>query len=244
MFVNTACPKCGGQATEYEVEKWSCPFCGNKFILSAEPSHTFVQSNIHIQGQATFALDVSKATQPFPKFVKMGEHDPDCFGKRIADNAFRITIYQRQASRNKLLKNLALVFCLLMWLFGGLILLPILQGPKGPDERLNFTLAIQGLVLLAILSPILVFAFIHAHKEVCECNLMIKKLQETNFSFHQQNQMAKKIGDYIVCPHCGATSDYFLVNSPPPIEGLKHCLKCGREFFTKGLLSYPVLFDK
>jgi protein-arginine kinase activator protein McsA len=61
MLINIACPKCGGKATEYDDKKWSCSFCGNKFIFTVDPSHTFVQSNVHIQGEAPFELDVAKA---------------------------------------------------------------------------------------------------------------------------------------------------------------------------------------
>jgi len=31
MIVNMACPKCGGQATEYDEKKWSCLRCPRKF---------------------------------------------------------------------------------------------------------------------------------------------------------------------------------------------------------------------
>jgi hypothetical protein len=241
MLVNTACPKCGRQATEYDDGKWSCSFCGNKFVLAADPGRTFVQSNVHIQGQAAFELDVAKAKPPFPKLVKMIEHDPNYFGKRIADNAFKISIYQRQASRNKTIKNFALVICVLMWLFGGLVLVLIFEGSKGPDSY-AFGLGVCGLGLLGLLSPVPIFAFIHCRKEVFDCNLMIQKCQETSSSLQQQNLMNTRVGDYIVCPHCDAALDYFPVNSAPPIEGLRNCLKCGRQFFTKGLNSYPVLF--
>ena len=243
MLVNMACPKCGGQATEYDEKQWSCSFCGNKFVVAVDPRHTSVQSNVHIQGQATLELDVANAKPPSPKMLKMCEHDPNHFGKRIADNAFKIGIYQRQASRNKTIKNFALVIFVLMWLFGGLVLVLLFEGSKDPDS-VSFGLGIYGLVFLGLLSPILLFAYIHCRKDVFNCNLMIQKFQETNFSLQKQNLMDTRVGDYIVCPHCEATLDYFPINSPPPVEGLKHCLKCGRQFFTKGLNSYPVRFNK
>jgi hypothetical protein len=243
MLVNIACPKCGGKATEYDDKKWSCSFCGNKFVLTIDPSHTFVQSNIHIQGQAPFELDVTKAKPPVPKMVKMIEHDPNYFGKRIKDNTFTISVYQHQASRNKTIKNAVLAIFLLMWLFGILLLVPLFKGPSGPDS-INFSLGIIGLVLLLILSPILLFAYVHCHKEISASKSMIQKFQAITSSLQQENSMDTKIGDYIVCPHCEAALDYFPINSPLPIEGLRHCLKCGRQFFTKGLRSYPVVFNK
>jgi hypothetical protein len=241
MLVNMACPKCGGQATEYDDKKWSCSFCGNKFVLAVDPSHTFVQSNVHIQGQATFDLDVAKAKPPFPKMVKMIEHDPNYFGKRIAENTHKIAVHQRQAFRKKTIKNRALVICVLMWSLGGLACLGILVGPHDSE---SVSSGVVGFVLSAIASLFPFAVFVYFRKEMREYNLMIHKFQEANSSLQQQNLMDTRIGDYIVCPHCEATLDYFPVNSPPPIEGLKHCVKCGRQFFTTGLNAYPVRFNK
>src|SRR5665213_2181975 len=136
MIVNMACPKCGGQATEYDEKKWSCLRCGNKFVFApVQPSHTFVQSNVHIQGQAAFELDAANAKLPVPKTVKMIEHDPNYFGKRIADNILKITAHQRQASRKKSIKNLALFFLVLLWSFGGLVFLVILAAAYAHDSE-------------------------------------------------------------------------------------------------------------
>jgi hypothetical protein len=241
MIVNMACPKCGGQATEYDEKKWSCLRCGNKFVYApVQPSHTFVQSNVHIQGQATFELDVANTKLPSPKMVKMIEHDPNYFGKRISDNAFKITWHQREASRKKTIKNFALAICVLMWLIGSLPFLGALLSPH--DSEQGFV--IPGLVLWGMVSlfPFAIFRIFR--KEMREDNLMIQHFQQTNSSIEQQNLMDTRVGDYIICPHCETTSDYVPLNSPPPIEGLKHCLKCGRQFFTSGLNSYPVLFKK
>jgi DNA-directed RNA polymerase subunit RPC12/RpoP len=241
MIVNMACPKCGGQATEYDEKKWSCLRCGNKFVYApVQPSHTFVQSNVHIQGQATFELDVANAKLPSPKMAKMIEHDPNYFGKRIADNAFKITVYQREVSPKKTIKNFALFICVLMWSFVGLMTLPAICDPDS-DVRTSMWV---GLVLLGLLSLIPFFVFRKFRKEMCEYNLLIQKFQQENSFLEQQNLMDTRVGDYIICPHCETTSDYVPLNSPPPVEGLKHCLKCGRQFFTSGLNSYPVLFKK
>ena len=102
MIVNMACPKCGGQATEYDENKWSCLRCGNKFIFAPEqPRQTIVQSNVHIQGQSNFELDTANARSPVPRMVKMAEHDPDYFGKRMAGNTLQITRLQQLLRRKK-----------------------------------------------------------------------------------------------------------------------------------------------
>lgn len=240
-----ACPKCGGQATEYDEKKWSCLRCGNKFVFApTQPSHTYVQSNVHIQGQATFELDAANAKSPSPKMVRMIEHDPNYFGKRIADNALKITWHQRQASQKKIIKNLALIFCVLLWSFGGLgclaVLVGLFVGPHDSDDGSGMV----GVILLGLISLFPFFVFRNFRKEMREYNLMVQNLQQTNSSFEQQNLMDTKIGDFIICPHCETTSDYVPINSPPPIQGLKHCLKCGRQFFTSGLNSFPILFNK
>ena len=242
MIVNMACPKCGGQATEYDEKKWSCLRCGNKFVFApVQPSHTFVQSNVHIQGQATFELDAANVKPSSPKMVKMIEHDPNYFGKQIADNALKISWHQRQLLSKKIGKNFALFICVLMWLFGGILCLGALAGPPNPND----TSGMFGVVVvLGLFSLAPYFAYRNFKKEMNEYNLMVRNLQQINSSLEQQNLMDTKVGDFILCPHCTTTLDYVSVNSPPPIEGLKHCLKCGRQFFTSGLNSFPVLFKK
>jgi ribosomal protein L37AE/L43A len=241
MIVNMACPKCGGQATEYDEKKWSCLRCGNKFVFApVQPSHTFVQSNVHIQGQATFELDVANAKPSSAKMVKMIEHDPNYFGKQIADNALKIMVHQRQASRKKSIQSFALIMCVLLWSFGALAFLGILVGPHDSNSVGS---GVVGLVILGLVSLFPFFVFRNFHKEMREYNLMVQNLRQTNASLEQQNLMDTRIGDYIVCPHCETTSDYVPINSPPPVEGLKHCLKCGRQFFTSGLNSFPVFSE-
>jgi hypothetical protein len=244
MIVNMACPKCGGQATEYDEKKWSCLRCGNKFVFAPiQPSHTFVQSNVHIQGQATFELDAANSKPPVPKTVKMIEHDPNYFGKQIADNVVKITVHQRQASQKKTIKNLGLIFCVLLWSFSGLVFLVILAAAFAHDSE-SVGSCIAGLVILGLLSLFPFFVFHNFRKEMNVYNLMVRNLQQTNSSLEQQNLMDTKVGDNMLCPHCETTFGYVPVNSPPPIEGLKHCLKCGRQFFTSGLNSFQVLFKK
>ncbi len=242
MLVNMACPKCGGQATQNENKQWHCLSCGNEFVLATDPSQMLFQSSVQILGQPNFELNVAKARQPFPKIVKMSEHDPNFFGRRIADNALTISVYQRAASRNKIIKTIALVMLVTMWLFGGFVLVPIVKSYK--TDSYTCDLAIMGLIFLANVSPILIFALIYCRKEIFSSKLEIQKFEQMNLSLAKQNLMDIKIGDYIVCPCCEAILDFFAIGTSPPKEGLKHCPKCGRQFFTKDLNSFPVLFNK
>jgi hypothetical protein len=243
MIVNMACPKCGGQATEYDDKKWSCLRCGNKFIFApAQPSQTFVQSNIHIQGQATFELDAANTRPPVPKMVKMIEHDPDYFGKHIAINALKTAALQRQVPRGKIIKNIALFFFfVLMFWCGSVIYVGVFAEPHDSD---TVVAVIMVFIFFGLPSLIPFYVYRRYRKQVRDYNSLIKNLQQTNSSLEQQNLMDTKIGDYIICPYCATPSDYVALNSPPPVEGLKHCLKCGRQFFTSGFNSYPVLFKK
>ncbi|HEY5043028.1 MAG TPA: hypothetical protein VIK53_13610 [Verrucomicrobiae bacterium] len=243
MIVNMACPKCGGQATEYDENKWSCLRCGNKFIFAPEqPSQTFVQSNVNIQGQATFELDAANIKPPSPKMVRMAEHDPDYFAERIANNAYRITDLQEQVPGKKIIKYIALFFFIaLACLSGCFLCIGVFAEPHDSDDVVG---GIGLFVFLGLPALISFYVYRRFRNQLREYNSQIKKLQQANLSMEQQNLMDTKIGDYVICPYCAAPSDYFALKSPPPVEGLKHCLKCGRQFFTSGLNSYPVLFKK
>jgi|SRR5665213_263168 len=243
MIVNMACPKCGGQATEYDENKWSCLRCGNKFIFApVQPSQTIVQSNVNIQGQATFELDAANTKPPVPRMVKMIEHDPDYFGKHIANNALKTAALQSQLSGGKIKKSIALlIFLVMLFWCGSVVCVGVFAEPHDSDD------VVAGIVLLVfsgLVSLIPFYVYRRFREQVREYNSTIRNLQQANLSMEQQNLMDTKIGDYVICPYCAVPSDYFALKSPPPVEGLKHCLKCGRQFFTSGLNSYPVLFKK
>lgn len=243
MIVNMACPKCGGQATEYDENKWSCLRCGNKFIFApVQPSQTFVQSNVNIQGQATFELDTANTKPPVPRMAKMIEHNPGYFGKRIADNATKITALQSQLSGEKVKKSIALlIFLVMLFWCGCVVCVGIFAEPHDSD---TVGAVIMVFILFGLPTLIPFYKYRRLRRQTREGNSQIKNLQQANLSMEKQNVMDTKIGDYIVCPYCTAPSDYVALNSPPPVEVLKHCLKCGRQFFTSGLNSYPVLFKK
>jgi hypothetical protein len=245
MIVNMACPKCGGQATEYDEKKWSCLKCGNKFVYApVQPSHTFVQSNVHIQGQATFELDVQNSKPSVPKMAKMFEHDPDRFGKSIAENNRGIVEINRRLSSYKTKKLIALIFTVLMGAFIAVVILGTLIGPSDENGNADSGGAVGSFVILGLLMIWPASAFYIYRKKIFQDKSLIQKLQQTISSLEQQNVMDTKIGDYVICPHCETTLNYVALNSPLPVEELKHCLKCGKQFFTSGLNSYPILFKK
>jgi hypothetical protein len=245
MIVNMACPKCGGQATEYDDKKWSCLRCGNKFIYApVQPSHTFVQSNVHIQGQATFELDAKNAKPPVPKTAKI-----DNLTKSITENTHRIAGINRRISSHKVIKRIALYFTVLIGGPGLMVIIVALVGsfsdkdfPGDGGENVGFLLVLCTVLGMLLIGP--VAAFVIFRNKIREDNSLMQKLQQTISSLEQQNLADTKVGEYVICPYCENAAHYVPLNSPPPVEGLKHCLKCGRQFFTSGLNSYPVVFKK
>ena len=237
--------ECGRQTTEYDEKKWSCLYCGNKFVFApVQPSHTFVQSNVHIQGQATFELDAKNAKPSVPKTAKMIEHDPDHFGKSISKNLRGIIEINRRISSHKLKKRIAQFFSVLMAAVMAMAILGTLVGPPDKPDDPGSGGAAVGLILWGLLMLWPILAFFSFHKKIHQDNSLIQNLQQTIFSLELENSMDTRVGDFIICPHCETVLEYVPLNSPPPVEGLKHCLKCGRQFFTSGLTSYPVLLNK
>jgi len=237
MIVNMACPKCGGQSTEYDDKKWSCLRCGNKFVYEpTQASHTLVQSNIHIQGQATFELDVENAKSPLPKLVKMIEHDPSYFGKQIEDKKRAITASKALKYPIYILKYFFLSICVVVGLVEVFIGLSILTNKSNSDGDI---FGFFGNIGLFVVSFMLFWKF---RKSIKQHDVVIQHLEQMIYSLEHDNRTDTKIGDYIICPHCENPFEYVTLNSMPPAESLKHCLNCGRQFFTSGLNSYPVQF--
>lgn len=77
MVINMACPKCGGKASEYDTNKWSCLQCQNKFLYAPPPPPpaTIINTSVNIQGSGLFDLDTSKTCSPLPVFKKRSEVD-------------------------------------------------------------------------------------------------------------------------------------------------------------------------
>jgi DNA-directed RNA polymerase subunit RPC12/RpoP len=221
MIINMACPKCGAQATEYDEKKWSCLRCGNKFVYEpVQPSHTFVQSNVQIQGQATFELDVANAKSPLPKMVKMIEYDPSYFGRQIAD-------INNEISARKTLK---FPIYILQFIFGGICAFLLLVGTLGfivgiftvlfsahKEDNGDFIFGVISCAILFIPSYLL---FRRYRKAIQAHNLIIQNSQQTIASLEYNNIVDSKIGDHIICPHCENAFEYVHMNTPPPVEGL------------------------
>jgi DNA-directed RNA polymerase subunit RPC12/RpoP len=238
MIVNMACPKCGGQSTEYDDKKWSCLRCGNKFVYEpTQASHTLVQSNVHIQGQATFELDVENAKSPSPKMVKMIEYDPSFYGKQIEAKKSAIAASKVIKYPIYILQVVCLSACVLLGLIGLLCIYSLLFYSQ--DDTVGGIIAVSGLGVIIIISFLLFRKF---RKRIKYQDLIIDQCQQAIYSLEHENQMDTKVGDYIVCPHCETPFEFVALNSTPPVESLKHCLNCGRQFFTSGLNSYPARF--
>jgi len=245
MIVNMACPKCGGQSTEYDDKKWSCLRCGNKFVYEpTQASHTLVQSNVHIQGQATFELDVENAKSPLPIMVKMIEHDPSFFGKQIEDK--KVEISNRQASNFPIYIQQFFFGGICAFLLVGIVrysfILALVFTHHKDMERWELGDVYTSITWRSILFVISIVMFFINRKTIKARNIQIQNCQQTIALLEYNNREDIKIGDYIICPHCETPFEYAALNSIPPVESLKHCLNCGRQFFTSGLNSYPVRF--
>jgi DNA-directed RNA polymerase subunit RPC12/RpoP len=107
------------------------------------------------------------------------------------------------------------------------------------DDTVGGIIAVSGLGVIIIISFLLFRKF---RKRIKYQDLIIDQCQQAIYSLEHENQMDTKVGDYIVCPHCETPFEFVALNSTPPVESLKHCLNCGRQFFTSGLNSYPARF--
>lgn len=239
MIVNMACPKCGGQSTEYDDKKWSCLRCGNKFVYEpTQANHTLIQSNVSIQGQATFELDVAKSKPPVPKLVKMIDYDKSYFGNQIVDKSNEISNRKKLKYPFYILQAVCLCACVLFALLEIVCIISIVFYSDGTSSAISNTFVLLFLFSLIAASVLL---FLKFRKKVNEQDLIIKNYQEIIYSLQQANLGDTKIGNYIICPHCENEFEYIHLNAIPPIDSLKHCLSCGRQFFTSGLTSYPIM---
>lgn len=57
-IINCACPKCGKQTSEYDNDKWTCLYCGNKFVIKDEANTTIINnSSLNVSGSGLFNLE-------------------------------------------------------------------------------------------------------------------------------------------------------------------------------------------
>jgi len=224
MVVNLACPKCGGQSTEYDEHKWSCLHCGNKFIyapISPPQTHNYVQNTVNVIGQTTYELDVTRS-KPAKAVTKTryelyGHHedsDHQCQLQTL-DN------YQRELSSSK------------SWVTCCLTVAAVF----------GFLTIICGIRILSILSGLIALAALYTGWESWTRangeNISIKSAQADIQSTEQKISALKNetviVGYQPVCPFC-------MADVANPSEGLSHCLKCGKQFHYSNQCSYPVKF--
>jgi hypothetical protein len=109
-------------------------------------------------------------------------------------------------------------------------------------KNIDLNSGVCFLIICGVLFVVALMFFWNFKKSIQRQDLIIKHLEQAIHSLEYENQIDTKVGDFIVCPHCDTPFEYISLNSIPPVESLKHCLSCGRQFFTSGLNSYPVRF--
>ncbi|MCG3147922.1 MAG: hypothetical protein PCFJNLEI_01363 [Verrucomicrobiae bacterium] len=239
MIVNMSCPKCGGQASEYDEKKWRCLKCGNKFIYAPEaPSQTFVQSNINIHGQAAFELDVQNAKEPVPKTVNRFEHDPNYFYLTYAEIVKNIDACRKRLSSHKGSKLIALSLSIVFGVLAGFYAVRVFQKHALGEEKASPFPAI----IFCIITGLTIRAFLINRREIREHISLLQRYQQKIANLDLEKQEVITVGNYTLCPYCDTVFDYVESDNPPVQDGLKHCLGCGKQFCIAHGNSYPVRF--
>ena len=241
MIINMACPKCGGETTEYDLHKWSCLRCGNKFIYVPPPSPPTqnVANTVNVVGQPNYELDVQNA-KPAKEIIKTRyENNPVEFSyppeivpvldqqiiPGINSLGYGAKNFQELINRNRNSKTL--------WLFWtGLFCVLTIAG-----------IATKSLLFLCVL-PALVSLLNFVIR--CRDAMKIKSMVVEAESRFRQSEMdladfeARKnqkitVGHQPVCPFC-------MVDVANISTGLTHCPKCGKQFHYSNERSYPLKF--
>ena len=168
----------------------------------------------------------------------MIDHDPSRFEKQVAHQNREIAKSQALKVPVQILKFFFLAICILVGLVELVVGFTFLIQ-KHESDSTEAVLGFFGCAALFIVSFMLFLKFQKSNKQH---NAVIQNCQLAIYSLERDSLMDTKVGDYIICPHCENPSDYFPQGSLPPVEGLKHCLNCGKQFFTSGLNSYQVIF--
>jgi len=234
MIVSMACPKCGGQASEYDVGKWACLKCHNKFLYAPPPPPpaTVINNSISIQGSGMFDLDASNARRPTPVFKSQEEVNLSIDGelKQIRD-----TIAEYENKIFPLARPSLWFAC--CWLGLGYLygnwLIPLRLKEKEPIEGSLFFL----FVLFGIPAGIGLICFF-VYRDCLKKS--IKRLRDEAKALEARRYDAVLVGHTVNCPHCISALVYVLIEDPMP-SGLQHCLSCGKQFFTAEGYSYPLV---
>lgn len=241
MIVNMTCPKCGGRSSEYDQNKWCCLECGNKFIFAPQaPQQTFVQNTVSIQGQATYDIDVSKSKPPVPKIQKRGDGQPEFFARQIAITTQEVNALQQQREQASLARKLWLVANIVWIPFIALSAFSLLDMMvHGKKEFDNLWMS----AILFIVCPIGLLFFLKWRKSKLLIGSVYKAIQEqlNHISVLElEKQEDVTIGNYVLCPFCETVVEYVPLGVAHT-DGLRHCLSCGRQVYTSGGFSYPVI---
>jgi ribosomal protein L37AE/L43A len=245
MIVNISCPSCGGQATEYDANRWACLHCGNKFIYApASPPqiHNYVQNTVNVVGQPTYELDVQNAKPAKPILKTRFEHSPEQFQylpapDKILDSirVSNATIYPYSSHAPEILEQYAsgekLQLC-----FG--ILIPIFA-------LATIIAAISKSLWMLLFGAGTLFCILHLFVNLRVTIKLAPSLKEIELLKRQREQevvegeQRKKeeiiVGYQPICPFC-------MADVADPSSGLTHCLKCGKQFHYSNKRSYPAIF--
>ena len=230
------CPKCGGQAFDYSADKLHCLKCGR---TSAVESQAGVPSSAAAAEQTVFDVDFQNARSAAPRIVKWGRHDPEHFRTAYATNYKAILILNEQLQRDKVQELPAVIAA---------VLVSILAG-AGIVWLWWMTMQQPGLIWVFIGIGVALVYWVLArwrrwrtvrYREVAT-NLQLWKSMQSNAQLALQQQENITLGADLRCPYCQVGVEFIPEKAPPP-EGLKRCLGCGQQFYTRRGCSYPVRF--
>ncbi len=242
MIVNMSCPKCSGTASEYDVNKWSCLKCGNKFLYAPPPPpQTLIQSNVNIQGAPLFDLAPESACRPTPFFEKKAKRIPNYFDEiTINDNSIRGFRLSLVGCRIKIA-----VFAAVSVLLLCLVVLFVIAGfnsafiPGSKDA--------EGVVVSVIFGGVISFLLFHSFRRFrwardyhSEFSTEMIRLRNRNQKVVAEKDDDVLVGHHVSCPYCSKSFEFIWAEHPMPV-GLQHCLKCGKQFFTTNGYSYPLV---
>jgi ribosomal protein L37AE/L43A len=243
MITNMACPKCGGQASEYDDHKWSCLKCGNKFVFTPEsPSQTYVQSTVNIHGQATYELDVKNAIPAVTKSMKRLAVEPDYFREAYTEQCNVISKLRAAIMKDKVYKIVWLCASILFGLFAVIAIWEVLVIIfRSTDDGQDHTDALAMCFVTGVPALICLLFWFNKRRVIRIAETQQQAWGRSKATLEMQKTEDVTVGSYILCPHCETVYEYVEINKAG-IEGLKHCLGCGKQFFTTRGYSYPVIF--
>jgi ribosomal protein L37AE/L43A len=232
MIVNLACPSCGGQGTEYDLNKWACLHCGSKFAF-VPPTSPVGQGSIQRIDRSDYELDASSARPATQILRSQYEVDPGAFAEPPAvisaedqeapdDSGYGRRTLGELAKKNEASKTVwflgAMMFCLL--------------AAKGIVDRnwaaLCAVPAVGCLVMVWL-----------RRSEATEINVMLKHarilqqhMEEKWNDFEAKKNEKVIVGHQPVCPFC--------LSEASGASGFNQCARCGKPFHYENECSYRI----